>query len=638
MLLSGVYLLSIVLLNILFLLIKKSSKKYNLLMWILISLILLFCYNSFIVYVLSTINIKTTLLSLSIVNFVICIFFILYIIKNKSFQKYYIDKLDFLIVILFLIITILIGYFRFGFPLKIVYETSDSGTHFWKCMDFFRQTFLLNKASVTIDFSTRVFASYVNVGILFKVMSPIVGYIDLYKVYICYDLATFFLLGISFYFILRQICSNRDKFLISIASLLYLFGYPLNNLIFGFFYLGHVIILVSLLILILKKYNNEEFDAKYLIFFVTLINIGICFTYYLYVPIVFITEIIYFIYWFKNKQNLNNKIILKRLSIIIIIPIVFLTHYFFLPYIGTTQHNLISQLTLDGYFYNSWLSNFIVFLPFIIYFIIKNKNFEFEISLFILTLILIVGIAILSCFNVVVNYYSSKFFYLLWLLSFILIIEMFNLKSVSLLFKKIYCISFIILFLFSIFNIEDRLVDNEKLEVNKIESSNILDIYSFNFDKIKRPIITFTTEEIKIIKELYNLKAQNVINNFNLEFNQQRIWLDAFFWTSKMDYPENELYDYITNKEYYFDPLDEDSFYKISDDYNYYLILYRDIDSLKYKNYRGSVPFSIFSRWDKNYRKSYVISNKNLYDKIPRNTCINCTFIDFDDGMIIVKA
>ena len=215
---------------------------------------------------------------------------------------------------------------------------------------------------------------------------------------------------------------------------------------------------------------------------------------------------------------------------------------------------------------------------------------------------------------------------------------MFNLKSVSLLFKKIYCISFIILFLFSIFNIEDRLVDNEKLEVNKIESSNILDIYSFNFDKIKRPIITFTTEEIKIIKELYNLKAQNVINNFNLEFNQQRIWLDAFFWTSKMDYPENELYDYITNKEYYFDPLDEDSFYKISDDYNYYLILYRDIDSLKYKNYRGSVPFSIFSRWDKNYRKSYVISNKNLYDKIPRNTCINCTFIDFDDGMIIVKA
>ena len=216
-------------------------------------------------------------------------------------------------------------------------------------------------------------------------------------------------------------------------------------------------------------------------------------------------------------------------------------------------------------------------------------------------------------------------------------IDMFNLKSITLLFKRIYCISFIILFLFSSFNIEDKLIDNENLEVNKVESSNILDVYSFNFDKMKNPTITFTIKELAIIKELYNLKAENVINNFNLEFNQQRIWLDAFFWTLPMDYPENELYDYITNNEYYFDPLDDKSFSKISDKYNYYLILYRDIDSLKYKNYRGLIPFSIFSRWDKNYQKSYIISNKKLYDKISRESCINCQFIDFEDGMIIVR-
>lgn len=637
MLMNIVYLMSIVILIILFLLIKKNNKKENLLMWIVISLVLLFCYNSFVVYVLSTLYIKTTLLSLSIVNFLFCIFFIIKIISKNSFQEYYVDKFDILTMILFCFITILIGYFRFGFPFKIVYETSDSGTHFWKSMDFFRQSFLLNKASMTIDFSARVFASYVNVGILFKTLVSFVGYINLYEVYICYDLVSFFLLGISFYFILRQMCPNKNKVLFLVTGVLYLLGYPLNNLIFGFFYLGHTVILISILILVLKKYNNGEFNIRHLVCMVTIINIGICFTYYLYAPIVFMSEIIYFFYLFKNKQIFNKRTFFRILIIIIVLPLVFLMHYFFLPYIGINQHSVFYQFKLDGYFYNSWLSNFIVFLPFIVYFIIKNRKYEFEICLFILTFLFILIIAILSCFNLVVNYYSSKFFYLLWLLSFILMIDMFNLKSITLLFKRIYCISFIILFLFSSFNIEDKLIDNENLEVNKVESSNILDVYSFNFDKMKNPTITFTIKELAIIKELYNLKAENVINNFNLEFNQQRIWLDAFFWTLPMDYPENELYDYITNNEYYFDPLDDKSFSKISDKYNYYLILYRDIDSLKYKNYRGLIPFSIFSRWDKNYQKSYIISNKKLYDKISRESCINCQFIDFEDGMIIVR-
>lgn len=126
MLMNIVYLMSIVILIILFLLIKKNNKKENLLMWIVISLVLLFCYNSFVVYVLSTLYIKTTLLSLSIVNFLFCIFFIIKIISKNSFQEYYVDKFDILTMILFCFITILIGYFRFGFPFKIVYETSDS--------------------------------------------------------------------------------------------------------------------------------------------------------------------------------------------------------------------------------------------------------------------------------------------------------------------------------------------------------------------------------------------------------------------------------------------------------------------------------------------------------------------------------
>ena len=54
-------------------------------------------------------------------------------------------------------------------------------------MEFFRHSTLLNHADTAIDFSTRVFGSYVNAGLLFKVAYPFVGYINLYIVYIVFD-------------------------------------------------------------------------------------------------------------------------------------------------------------------------------------------------------------------------------------------------------------------------------------------------------------------------------------------------------------------------------------------------------------------------------------------------------------------
>lgn len=640
MVMSIIYLISAVTLITVFMLINKSNKKQNVLLWVFMSIMFFFCYNSIIVYILSTCYIKSTLLILSIINIIVSILLFIFFIKNKATQKYYLEKIDIITVILILVLVIIIGYFRFGFPFKIVYETVDPGTHFWKCMDFFRESILLNKASTAIDFSSRVFASYVNVGILFKMSEPFVGYIDLYAVYIVYDLFMLFMSGILFYFLIKFICKNKNYWVIIISSILYMLGYPLNNLIFGFFYLGHTVILINILLLIFKLYNNKELNIKYTLFFITLLNIGICFTYYLHMPAIFLAEIIYFIYEFKYIQNLNRNIILKRLALMIILPSILTLHYFVIPYIGSNQQSAFYQLKLDGYFYNSWLSNFIVFLPFIAYYIInvfKKKQITFEICLFFLIVGFILLIIILSIFNIAVHYYSSKFFYILWLLCFVLIFEMFNLKSITPIFKNLYFITFIILFFFSALHIEDKLFDSETLSENKLESSNILDVYAFNVEKITQPIITFTIEEIAMLRELYNMNATNVINNFNIEFNQQKIWLNAFFWTEKMNYPENELFDYITRWDYFFDPLTENGYYKMKAKYNYYLILYRDISGLKYKYYPGVIPFSIQSRWDENYRRDHTISNKEKYDKIPKNSCPNCTFVEFDAGMIVIK-
>lgn len=633
------YIVTIILLLIVFLLINKSKNKQNILLWIFISQIFIFCYNAVIVYLLSIFNIKSTLITLSLINFVITLILYIFIIRNNSIQKYYIKKIDILTVLIISMIVIIIGYLRFGFPFKIVYETVDPGTHFWTSMDFFRESILLNKAETAVDFSSRVFGSYVNMGIVFKVFYNFVGYINLYCIYIIYDLYMLFLSGTIFYFVIRYLCENK-KFLLSlISSIIYLFGYPLNNMLFGFFYSGHVVILFCVLILIFKFIDNHELKEKTNLFLITLLNLGICFTYYLYAPIIAISEILYFIYRYKVNKDYNIKQIIKRIIFIILIPLVLTILYFVIPYISVKQYNVFNQLKIDGYCYNSYLSNFIIFIPLIIYYIgkmSKQKKFNFEIFLFFANILLVFIITFLSIFSLALQYYASKFYYVLWLLCFILSFNMLNQKEVNQTFCSIYFSTFIIIVLFSVFSIEEHLYDKNDGFGNRLESTNLLNIYSWNIDKIKYTNITFTVEEIEIIKKLYEIDAKNVINNFNLSFNGQRLWLNAFFWTNKLNYPENEIYGYMV-KDVFYDPIEYNCYCNMDSNYKYFVIFYRDFASDKWNKYRDILPYEVQRRWDDDFRKDYTINKKNNYDIINRETCENCQFIDFEDGLIIIK-
>lgn len=638
MLISIIYVISVIFLLVTFLSIKKSDKKQNILLWFFISIMLLFCYNTVIVYLLSFMYVHSTLLTLSLVNIFVTILLSIFIFKNRNIQKYYVNKIDILAITILAILVIIIGYLRFGFPFKIVYETVDPGTHFWTSMDFFRESILLDKAETAVDFSARVFGSYTNVGITFKILYPIVGYIDLYAVYIGYDLFMLFMSGIIFYFFIRYLYKDTKFWFILIGSIIYLTGYPLNNMIFGFFYSGHVVTLFSILILMFKFLDNKELNEKNVLVLITLLNIGICFTYYLYTPILIVAEIGYFIYKFKYIEKFDVKGLIKKILLIILLPIVPTIMYFFIPYIGVGQHSIFYQLNIDGYFYNSYFSNFLLFIPLILYYLInmlKNKKINFEICLFLLIVSIVTYIIYLSTAGLVLQYYSSKFFYMLWLLCFILLFDLFKQNDINKQFVKIYIGTFIATLLFTIFHIEDKLYDKNEAWGNRISSTNLLNVYSWNIDKMKYSNITFTLNELRIIDKLYEIEATNVIDNFIQTFNARRLWLNAFFWNEKLDYPENEVYGYMI-KDTFFDPLDYDCYWDMDHRYKYFVVFYRDFDEEKWSKYHDIYPFEVQRRWDVDFRKDYTINKKELYDEIDRTTCLNCKFIDFNDGMIII--
>ena len=592
---SIIYIVSFIFLFISFLLFKKSNKKLNIIYTIILGFVFIFCYNAITSYLLNFLFIKINLISLSVVNMLISIFICYKIKTTKKIQKYYFDIKDLIICIISIIIVLIIGYLRFGFPFNVVYETSDPGIHFWTSLDFMQQSKLLNHVTNTsVDFSTRQFASYTNVGILFKVFTPFIGKASLCNIYVICDLITIFISLILFYILVNISTKKTNKTFIFILSILYTLGYPLNNIIFGFFYSGHAVNIIISLLIMFKLYKKEYFSSKCFVVILTIINITLFFTYYFYVPVVYASEFIYLIY--ENKKKLNKKFFLNILFVFVI-PTIIGIFYFVVPNIGNNDTNVITQIGLDGYYYSDVISNFALFLPFVIYYItdkLKNKTDSFLLNLIIISFVFIFGLFIFVCLDVASLYYLSKMYYLIWFLMFYIMGLVFDKLIINnRLLVNCFLICFILLCLNSIFNFEGMVINKNKMDINKREKSHILDIYNYNFEKINNSKNDYilTSNDLKLLNNLEELNPTNVITTNNIRY--QKIWIDALFWKEKINTTENMLYEYLFNMESISlstDILDEinksryndflifkrDSYYELSDNINIKIYQYDD--------------------------------------------------------------
>ena len=82
-----IYLVSVILLSVGFIAIKKSEKELDLISFIGITIVVLLAYNAFICYVINFIQIPTTLLNLSIINLIFAGIMFGIIIKKKDLIK-----------------------------------------------------------------------------------------------------------------------------------------------------------------------------------------------------------------------------------------------------------------------------------------------------------------------------------------------------------------------------------------------------------------------------------------------------------------------------------------------------------------------------------------------------------------------
>lgn len=535
-----IYLISVLILLISFVLVKKTEKQIDIISFICISIVALLSYNTFICFVLTFFTIPVTLWGLALINLVLSIIFITLILKKRKIQKYSFKKIDLLYIFLIAIVILAVSYLNFGFPFDVNYETGDPSVHYLTSLKFAESEALLPNIKydeVYGDLSTRKPASYVNSGLLMKCLSKDLNSIECYNIFAGFSIFTLLLTGITLYTALKKFSKNKEhNFFAFLVALLCTLGYPLNSFLFGFEYLSLGLLVLCSIIDLVYYYDNKLLEFPYLVILFSLLNFGLFFAYYMLVPFVYAALWIYFC--ISNYCD-TKKLLTKKLVILLLVTLLIPFILGYIYHLAPELYAIIINQTLDvknvmelssyivneglavnGYIYINVYSNILLLLPLTIYLFLKRvKDKEYKNDFFILLLVLfvIIFIEILligNTFGKVSMYYISKNYFALWI-----ILAFINYKALVLISEKNKWLSRLLIYAYIILAIICTIFSNVEVEYwirNPYENVlSVMDIFGANKTILMNKPREYTQEELDILRYVrdnldYNSKIEVV--------------------------------------------------------------------------------------------------------------------------------
>lgn len=507
-----IYIITSIVLILSYLLMKKDDKKYNIIHSIIISAIIFLTYNIFISTIMFFTYIKSTLLNLSILNIVFSIYPIHTIRKNKEIQKYYLNKIDLIAVIIILVSTITIAILNYGTNIAVKHAVTDAATHYFAADDFYRYSTLFSRESsdVTkwIDSPYLMTGAYVNTGIFLKLFKGIISETFFCKLYFIFDISIWVLSGLLMYTALSiESKSKRHQILALVMTFFYIFAYQLNSLFAGFSYLGVGLDIIIGIIIIMKSQLKTKNKIAYLF----LLNLGIMFSYYYFAPVMFLSE-----FWYILKTNKTQKIkifskknILEILIALVIPGLIGVTYFIIYPLFiqNNTITNYATAIGTSGFIYENLIMNVLPYLlvseVFIIYNLLRKTNSYIN-KLLIVTLIFTFAIFTLFKLEYASSYYYYKLYYMLFLVLVVSTYEM--LKIFTEKNKNVQIIVSGILLLYS-FGIFSAMVMNKDWYV--------FDIYLTNGKEIKDDYALIKEKELDLF-DYYNKNINTMTNDDTL--------------------------------------------------------------------------------------------------------------------------
>ena len=507
-----IYILTSLILIISYLLLNKSEKKENLIHSVIISVILFLTYNIFITQLMFFVHLKSTLLNLAIINIAFSAIFISKEIKTKNIQKYYIDKLDIIAVIIILIASISIAIMNYGTNIAIKHAVTDAATHYFASDDFYRYSTLFSReSSDTIKWLNTPYlmtGAYVNTGIFLKLFKGIIDEAFFCKLYFIFDIFIWVLSGLLMYTVLSIDHKNKKhQILALLLTFFYILAYQLNSLFAGFSYLGMGLDIIIGIIIIMKS----EIKTNYKISSLFLLNLGIMFSYYYFAPVLFLSEFWYILVTNKKQSiKIFSKKNIFEIIIALVIPGLIGVIYFIgypLMQANNKAFDYVTAIATDGFIYKNLIMNILPYLllseVYMIYISFKKKNVFIDKLLYLTVVFTLISFMLMKL-EVVSNYYYYKIYYMLFL---VLIVSNYEILKIFIDKNKIVTIIVSIFLIIYSFGIFSAMV----LDKNYF----LFDIYLTNGEEIKEDYALIKDKELYLF-EYYNNNINTMQNDDTL--------------------------------------------------------------------------------------------------------------------------
>lgn len=437
------YIFTIVLLGFTFICSKKSEKELNLIKWICIFLVGVFAYNITICMILGILNIKQSILLLSIINILLSIIPLYKLIKKHESQKYKTSRLDiFMIIVILIIFGVMFVKDLYIYKGNVTHVAIDSAVHYRAAKHYSEnlELFIYTDDKTFFDFNIMQTGAYINDGIFMNVVHDITGLEKVY-IYQIFECLTLFVGALGFYAAFAdKIKTKRGAVLSLMLFGLYLYGYPYNSWIYGFSYLSVGIGMTAFLLTVVEMlFNEDTINKKFIIILISCGAMGLMFSYCMFVPALFASICIFvFIKELKDKTSKKYLKIFGKNTLIITGILLLITAfgigYLFIPsFTIEGQMDLVSALKEEGGIYPEKYFDFLPYIPFAILYavnfiirVFKEKDIRYldVFSICIVGLLVVFYLGLLT--GKVSLYYMLKMYFIFWMVIFAITIDLVN--------------------------------------------------------------------------------------------------------------------------------------------------------------------------------------------------------------------
>ena len=165
------YILTLIILGIAFMIFKKSNEKLNFIKWLIIYIVTLYGYNIVIGMVLGLLNITSHIWLLSIINLLVSVALGYKAVKNKDMQKYFVRKQDIAgIIVALIVFSVMLVKDLYIHKGNIAHMAMDSAVHFRAAKHYSEnlKIFINVEDKTLFDFNVMQTGAYINDGIKLK--------------------------------------------------------------------------------------------------------------------------------------------------------------------------------------------------------------------------------------------------------------------------------------------------------------------------------------------------------------------------------------------------------------------------------------------------------------------------------------